>query len=77
MRSIIRIQSAFRGALTRKWVYQVYGFVTRERGDPNQVVYYQQPNYENQLVQSIKDQLGDFNYSPGPSYRDGVKRSQR
>ena len=60
---IVKIQAAFRGALTRRWVQQVYGFQARE---PNMVAYYQQPNYDNQLVQSIKEQLGEFNYNPAP-----------
>jgi hypothetical protein len=41
--------------LTRKWVQQVYGFSVNNRVDPNMVIYYNQPNYDNQLVQSIKE----------------------
>ena len=63
MRRIVKIQAVFRGILTRRYVKQVYGFQVQSN-DLNLVAYYQQPNYDNQLVQSIRDQLGDFNYQP-------------
>lgn len=34
---LVRIQALWRGAITRKWVQQVYGFSVRDR---NLVVYY-------------------------------------
>ena len=35
---LVRVQALWRGAITRKWVQQVYGFNVRDR---NLVVYYQ------------------------------------
>ena len=63
LRLIVKIQSVFRGVLTRRWVQHVYGFSVRDR---NLVTYYQAPNYDNQLVQSIKQELGSFNFTPAP-----------
>ena len=40
-------------------------------------MYYQQPNYDNQLVQTIKEQLGDFNYNPMPQNRENIRRERR
>jgi len=35
-----------------------------------------QPNYDNPLVQGIKQKLGPFNFEPAPS-RDNVKRVKK
>ncbi len=56
---IVKIQALIRGVLARRYVQQVYGFQATASSDlmgRNQglVVYYQAPNYDNQLVQSIK-----------------------
>ncbi|TNV77956.1 hypothetical protein FGO68_gene11802 [Halteria grandinella] len=78
LRLVVKIQALFRGVLVRKQIQAVYGYSYRGGGmanqDPNMVAYYLAPNYDNQLVQSIKEQLGDFNYNPGPQYRDNIKR---
>jgi hypothetical protein len=50
MKMIVKMQAAFRGALTRKRVKQVYGFTVRQRSDNNLAYYGQQPNYDNPLV---------------------------
>lgn len=60
---ILRIQSIWRGALTRKKIRQVYGFQAT-RYDP--MYFSQQPNYDNPIVQDIKGRLGVFNYNPAP-----------
>lgn len=47
LKKIVKLQGLFRGVLTRKWVQQIYGFSVKQRQDPNMIIYYQQPNYDN------------------------------
>lgn len=72
---IIKIQAMIRGAIARKRVKQVHGFEAQTFRQM-QWSYGMQPNYENPLVQSIKQKLGPFNYEPAPK-KDTVKRVYR
>ena len=74
MRLVVRLQAFFRGALARKKVKQVYGFTVRPRPDSNLAYYNQQPNYDNPLVQSIKQRLGAFHFDSAIVTKDNVRR---
>jgi hypothetical protein len=69
---IIKLQAVARGIAARRRVKKVYGF---KCSNQNRQDYLNSAasNYDNPLVQGIKQKLGQFNYSPGPS-TDGIKR---
>lgn len=57
---IIKVQSAFRGHLTRKLVKKIKSEMGVNQGmnDPNMLL----GNFENEHVQSKRDQLGQFQF---------------
>ena len=74
--SIIKIQALFRGVLARRRVKRQHGFVAKTMSQANAYIYgFGEQNYDNQKVQEIKRQCGDFKYPTTlATAADGVNR---
>ena len=61
-KSIVKIQALFRGVYTRRRVKQRYGFQAKTMSGMNNAYAFGESNYDNERVQEIKRQFGDFRY---------------
>lgn len=78
MAIIVKIQAMFRGVLTRRRVKQRHGFQAKTMAGLGYGNFEGQPNYQNQRVQEIRQNLGPFNYQSGATTeKDGVYRKKQ
>lgn len=64
-----------RGSIARRRIKQRYGFETKTMGINFGLA--QEPNYENETVQNIREQLGDYDFEEYKPSQDGVQKTFR
>jgi len=72
--AVLKVQKVFRGLITRKKVYEEFGYKFNNERRPQNTQTESQQREQRELVQRIRADLEPFDYNPQPE-KDGVRRT--